>query len=78
MRLIPIFVLNKYLEVILSSNPGYKEKLRILNASFYLEMQQHNPEFYSHLTKDLNADEQNNIMSVLAVAEQTRNDLSTI
>lgn len=45
---------------------------------FYLDMQQNNPEFYAHLTKDLNADEQNNIMSVLTVAEQNRNDLSTV
>lgn len=41
-------------------------------------MQQHKPEFYTHLTKDLNAETQNNIMSVLAVAEQNRNELATV
>jgi hypothetical protein len=41
-------------------------------------MQQHNPEFYTHLTKDLNAEAQSNIMSVLAVAEQNRNDLTAV
>lgn len=38
-------------------------------------MQQHNPEFYAHLTKDLNAEDQNNIMAILSIAEQTRNEL---
>jgi hypothetical protein len=41
-------------------------------------MQQHNPELYSHLTQGLNADHQNNILAVLAIAEQNRNELLTI
>lgn len=39
-------------------------------------MQQHKPEVYAHLTKDLNAETQNNIMSVLSTAEQNRNELA--
>lgn len=40
-------------------------------------MQQRNPEFYAHLTKDLSAEDQNNIMVILATAEQNRNQLAT-
>lgn len=43
---------------------------------FQLDLQQHNPEFYAHLTKNLNAEEQNNIMAILSLAEQTRNELA--
>ncbi|GAA5795592.1 hypothetical protein HPULCUR_000953 [Helicostylum pulchrum] len=42
----------------------------------FRDLQQHNPEFYAHLTKNLNAEEQNNIMAILSLAEQTRNELA--
>jgi hypothetical protein len=49
----------------------------LINA-FLLDLQRNNAEYYTHLTKDLNPEQQENIMSVLATAEQIRNDLSTI
>lgn len=41
-------------------------------------MQQNKPDLYAHLTKDLTVEHQNNIMSVLSLAEQHRNELSTV
>lgn len=43
-----------------------------------LDLQQNKPDLYAHVTKDLTVDQQNNIMSILSLAEQHRNELSTV
>lgn len=50
----------------------------ILIVIFCVEMQQHRPDLYNHLTQGLDADHQNNIMNVIATAEKARNDLATL
>lgn len=75
MKLIHTFVSNKCLEV--NNNYNFLQ-YEFVYWNSILDLQQNNAEYYTHLTKDLNPEQQENIMSVLATAEQIRNDLSTI
>ncbi|KAI8645751.1 armadillo-type protein [Parasitella parasitica] len=44
----------------------------------FRDVQQNKPDLYAHLTKDLTVEHQNSIMSILSLAEQHRNELSTV
>ncbi|KAI8890600.1 ARM repeat-containing protein [Backusella circina FSU 941] len=44
----------------------------------FKSIQQSSPDVYHHITKDLHQEQQNEIMAVLAIAEQSRNELSNI
>ncbi|CEP12645.1 hypothetical protein [Parasitella parasitica] len=62
---------------------AYKSPLDEINPYEYFEqvfrdMQQNKPELYAHLIKDLTIEHQNSIMAVLSLAEEHRNELSTV
>jgi hypothetical protein len=44
----------------------------------FKNIQQASPDVYHHITKDLNQEQQSEIMAVLNIAEQSRNELSNI